>query len=55
MLTEGLEKTGDLPEATGGFADVWNGTYNGRQVAIKALRIYNTDDVQAIKKVGICV
>jgi len=50
MLADGLEKSGDMPAASGGFADVWRGTYNGRQVAIKALRIYNTDDLQQVKK-----
>jgi len=40
-MREGLKKTGDNPVAFGGFADVWEGTYGGKKVCVKALRIYN--------------
>lgn len=33
-----------LPEAGGGFADVYRGEYNGRLVAVKRLRLYASDD-----------
>lgn len=41
IMREGLKKTGDNPVAFGGFADVWEGTYGGEKVCVKALRIYN--------------
>jgi len=50
MLSDGLVKTAELPATLGGFADVWNGAYRDKTVAIKALRIYNPNDLLAIKK-----
>jgi hypothetical protein len=49
-LTAGLEKVGELPKAGGGFADVWEGKYNGSPVAIKALRPYK-EEILRVKKV----
>ncbi|KAF9786281.1 kinase-like domain-containing protein [Thelephora terrestris] len=34
----------DAPLYRGGFADVWKGTFQNRQVAVKVLRIYSTTD-----------
>jgi hypothetical protein len=50
-LTDGLKKTGKFPKAGGWFADVWEGTYKGRKVAIKILRTYAADDVFKVNKV----
>ena len=36
----------------GGFADVWKGQYDGREVASKALRVYQTSDLKKIREVG---
>jgi hypothetical protein len=36
---------------SGGFADVWQGTYRGAQVAIKRLRVRERDDFTKIYKV----
>ena len=36
----------------GGFADVWKGEYDGREVAVKVLRTYETSDFQKIIGVG---
>jgi hypothetical protein len=55
MLSDGLVKTAELPATLGGFADVWNGVYRDKTVAIKAFRIYNPNDLLAIKKVNIPV
>ena len=52
VLSEGLAKTDDHPFGRGGFADIWPGTYNDCEVAIKALRIYQTSDLVRIKKVS---
>ena len=41
IVREGLEKTSEGPVAFGGFADVWEGSYGGRKVCVKALRIYS--------------
>ena len=51
MLSKGLVKTKDHATQGGGFADVWEGTYNGSQVAIKVLRVYETDDFDRVRKV----
>jgi len=34
--------------AAGGFADVWLGRYRGKDVAIKALRIYEENSIRVI-------
>jgi hypothetical protein len=54
-LTDGLKKSGEFAKAGGGFAEVWEGTYRGRKVAIKALRTYATDEVLKVKKVRLVV
>jgi len=36
----------------GGFADVWQGTYRGTQVAIKQLHVHEKDDFTKIYKVS---
>ena len=36
----------------GGFGDVWKRQYRGREVAVKALRVYSTSDLKAITRVG---
>jgi len=37
---------------SGGFADVSQGTYQGRRVAIKVVRMYVTSDLDAIRSVS---
>lgn len=39
-------------QCSGGFADVWKGEYNGKEVAAKGLRIYLTSDLEQIRKAG---
>ena len=38
---------------SGGFADVSRGTYEGRLVAIKVVRVYVTSDLDAIRSVSV--
>jgi len=38
-VSDDLTKVGDHQIADGGFADVWEGTHNGRKVCIKCLRV----------------
>ena len=45
-----LIQTTEHPVASGGFGDVWEGIYNDKWVAIKALRVYE-GDMQKVKKV----
>ena len=52
MITTGLAKIGDVPAARGGFADIWDGTYQRGRVAIKALRIYRADDRDTLERVN---
>ena len=42
----------EIPQYSGGFAEVWKGEYKGREVAAKALRAYITSDFKQIRKVG---
>ena len=42
----------DVPRYRGGYADVWIGDYQGRQVAAKVLRVYSTSDFDEITRVG---
>ena len=46
-----LIQTTENPVASGAFADVWEGFYNDKRVAMKALRVYRKGDVQKVKKV----
>ena len=41
ITREGLKRVNNSPVAGGGFADVWEGTYEGRTVCVKVLRIEN--------------
>jgi hypothetical protein len=50
-LSDKIKVTSDGPHASGGFADVWIGTYKGQGVAIKALRTRGADDLVKVKKV----
>ena len=51
-----IPKSMDIPDCSdgsveierGGFADVSQGTYEGRRVAVKAVRVYITSDLDVI-------
>ena len=49
---ERISTVGKHAIVSGGFGDVWKATFDGRDVAVKALRIYKTGDVRKIKRVG---
>lgn len=51
VLGEELVETG-TQVGSGGFADVWQGTYGGMQVAIKRLRVGENDDITKLYKVS---
>lgn len=51
VLGDGLVVTG-IQIGSGGFADVWQGTYRGMQVAIKRLRVLERDDLAKIYRVS---
>jgi len=36
----------------GGFGDVWNHEFQGREVAVKVLKTYLTSDLEKIVRVG---
>ena len=40
------------PLYRGGYADVWEGEYEGSKVAVKVLTVYMTSDLDKITKVG---
>jgi len=41
-----------VPLCHGGFADVWNGTYRGLEVAVKVLKLYECNDQEEIRRVS---
>jgi hypothetical protein len=51
VLGDELVETG-IQIGSGGFADVWQGTYGGLQVAVKRLRVCERDDLTKIYKVS---
>ena len=40
------------PQICGGFADVWKGSHEGKDVAAKVLRMYVNSDFERIRRVG---
>ena len=42
----------EMPRASGGFADVRKGVFEGKDIAIKSLRVSEVDDKAKIRKVG---
>ena len=44
-----LTKLGDEPAASGGFADVWEGSHRGEKVCIKVLRTTSSDSKSLTK------
>ena len=44
---------GSVEVERGGFADVSRGTYQGRRVAIKVVRVYITSDLDGILSVSL--
>lgn len=51
MIPDKLIQTAEHPVTSGSFGDVWEGIYNEKRVAIKALRVYKDQDVQKVRKV----
>lgn len=49
IISDGLELTGDYPVAHGGFADVYQGTYKGRAVAVKTLRLTQASEQELLR------
>ena len=50
VSADDLTRVGDHPTALGGITDVWEGTYRGKRVFIKALKV-PLDNDQTIRKV----
>lgn len=46
-----MSKVNDVPFASGGYSDVWRGSYKGEDVSIKAFRVYTTDNIKLLTKV----
>jgi len=51
MLSEKFNVSG-MPRTGGGFANVRMGVFNGKDVAVKTLRVSEVDDEAKIRKVG---
>ena len=50
-LTPTKLRMGNKPIGSGGFAEVWKGSYNGQQVAIKILKVYSTSKTEDVGRV----
>lgn len=46
-----VSKCGDIPFASGGFADVWKGFRNSNCVCVEAFRVYTAKNLSVIKQV----
>ena len=53
VLSDGLNKQGDIAVASGGSTDIWRGDHHGEQVAIKAFRIHPAQKLREAKEVRI--
>ena len=42
----------DAPRYHGGFAEVWKAEHEGRDVAVKVLKVYVTSDLVKVTRVG---
>jgi hypothetical protein len=51
ILSDGLERCGDIAIASGGFTDTWRGWYRTKNVALKAFRTYPIQDLREAEKV----
>ena len=51
ILPDGIEISGDIAMATGGFTDTWQGLYRGKPVALKAFRTFPVQDLREAQKV----
>ena len=48
---EGVALSDTIPYASGGFADVWKGQRDGKQVCVKAFRTQTAANLDKIKRV----
>jgi len=55
LVQNSVTVEGSNPLTAGQFGDVWTGTFQGNQVAIKILRLYVTSDVSQHVKVGFTI
>lgn len=54
MLTrDDVQMVGERPVGAGGFADIWRGTLDTRQVAVKSYRRYLSFDLSRVRLVGL--
>ena len=51
IIPRNLIQTAEHPVVSDAFADVWKGVYNGKRVEIKALCVYEEDNVRKVRKV----
>ena len=48
---EAVTLSDTIPYASGGFADIWKGQRDGKQVCVKAFRTQTTGNLDKIKRV----
>jgi len=49
-----FDESNGHPLYSGGYADVWIGEHQGREVAVKVLRVYSASDLDKITSVSHC-
>ena len=52
ILADGFDTLESRPFTSGGFADVYRGTYKGQPVVAKALKTTSVDDLENVHKVS---
>lgn len=50
LLLKGIEVDGG-PVAAGGFGDVYKGKFQGQEIALKVLKVYQRSDMEKLLKV----
>lgn len=50
MILDGIELTNDQPVADGGFGYVYQGTYKGRTVAIKVMKLSQLSETELARR-----
>ena len=50
ILPDGIEISGDIAMATGGFTDTWRGLYRGKPVALKAFHTFPVQDLREAQR-----
>lgn len=51
LVLRGIEMNAFTPEAAGAYGDIYRGMFQGKALALKVLRVYQTSDMLTLLKV----